>query len=201
MEKIFKNKKGQAIALDLAISITIFMIILAALLTVGGNQTTGGEKELLQQEMYSNAEKTMDFLTRSTGELNSNPPREKWESGIDSTCSNWPATDNVVFVGLAGKENVLVPQKVAAFVKCSDYINRPVSYTAMKSKILMNYNYYFRLLDSKGNVVEDPVGTKLMTGRLPVIQDINTSIILRRAVSYEGTDYLGEAIAELQVYR
>lgn len=71
MKKMKLNNKAQAIALDLAISITIFMIILAALLTIGSNQVTGGEKEILQQEMYSNAEKTLDFLIRNPGEWSS----------------------------------------------------------------------------------------------------------------------------------
>jgi hypothetical protein len=426
IESLFRNERGQAIALDLAISITIFMIILAALLTIGGNQTTGGEKEIILQEMHSNAEKTLDFLTRYTGEwdrsgiviippdpttaywemevesgdtildvsghglnatmvppgswvfddkcmgfdcktpqcimsptataavsrpdhslfhfgssdftitgwffkslagntfiskwgsgaagthewqivlesskptfnfesgtttykaqststiggfswnyltvsrsggeikiyVNGQPkgtlaigttainsgtndilmgtglmgclddikiyswgltdsevqgeyngtpatppappiinPREKWEGGIDNSCLNWPATDNVVFVGLAGREGVLSQPKVSAFVKCANFAVNPTGYEKMKSKILMNYDYFFRLLDSKGKVLEDPIGTKLMTGRQPLNQDINTSIILRRAVSYEGTDYKGEAIAELLVYR
>ncbi|GEM_PF-3848631 len=196
MKKTF-SEKGQAVSIDITVSITIFLLVLATLLTIWQNQNSSTQEQLITMDMQANGKRTLDFLVRSAGETTAGATT--WETASFGNCPNIGTTK---FIGLAKRENVIDKTKLANFAECADFTRSATNYGLTMGKMLLTYDFYFRFLDREGNVIEEPAGTQMVTGKNPASLGANYKIIiLKRIVNYEGSNYNGEAVAELRVFR
>lgn len=133
--------KGQGMALDLMIAVTIFMLLLAVSLAIWSNTATAAERQSSETEMRQLAETTLDRLIRSTGSP------ENWETleGLGRGGYFYKCVDaeNINSFGLAKRERVLDFHKLRAFCLC---------YTESRGEhhqklLIGNYSYYFRIVD------------------------------------------------------
>jgi len=153
MNSKFFSEKGQAISIDAIIAITIFLVVLAAIITIWENQNALGKKDIFLQEMKTNGERTLGFLLRSPGETINGAAN--WEEAPNTI-------SNLKFAGLAKRDGVIKQEKLEKFVS---YANS--NYETMKAKMLLNYDFYFVLLDKDRKIIEEPAGTRMETGKDP----------------------------------
>lgn len=213
------HNKGQAIAVDLVIAVALFLVVLSALMAIWNNQNAMAQKQLILQDMKSVGTRTLDYMVKSPGETTTGTT--SWE--VCPACvipQDWLVhlENNVKFIGLAEHDRVLKQEKVEAFcgIKTGEghfsggYANDNPDET--KEKILMNYDYFFRL--SKINVITDePPEFELeeikKCGRLPsslagTLKEVAAQVNIKRIVNYQyqegGVEKNSEALAELIVY-
>lgn len=187
------DKKAQAVLIDLLIGITLFLLVIAAGLTILDNQINAvrEQQELLAQQKA--AETALNQLVTSTGLTASG--ETSWE---DST-----SIDEVKFVGLALTDRIIFSEKINKFKEYA--INE---YEKTKSKLLIGQDFYFRLMvpgtgdngttmtgcpDTMGNCEAGKTEADLVSEG----KKIDTVMKARRIVAFKG----GSAIAEITIFK
>ena len=178
------NEKGQAVAVDMLIAVSLFLILIAVLVTISSNQNFSEMENLIQEDMQLEGQRALNFMVRSQGETTTG--ETDWESEA--------TLDNIKFFGLAKRDRSITGEKTAKFI---GYAKN--SYNNTKEKMLLDYEYYARFLDREGNVIEEPKDTKMEGGKTAV--NPYGIILLKRIVNFEGSEYNGEAIFELRLFR
>ncbi len=192
------NEKGQSVLIDLLIGITIFMLVLAAGLTILNNQINAvtEQEELLQQQKA--ADTTLSQLVSSTGMTTTGGIN--WETLIDSTCSNIDSA-NIKFFGLALTDRMILPAKINSFKTCA--ANK---YDETKAKLLISYDFYFRLADPETGAPmkgcpDDTSSGKCEAGITGEGKKIDTVTASKRVVAfYNGVEWVS-AIAEINIFK
>lgn len=191
------SNKGQAFSIDIMISATIFLVVLAIIITVWENQNSSAEEQLILQDMENAGTRAINFITRSPGETTST------QSQTPANITDWenePSIATVKFIGLAKRDRAIDTAKIKKF---ASYIIS--DYPLLKSKLLLSYDFYFKFyyLDNSGNkvIIEEPLGTKMEGGQTLDTAKQYTNIIFQRIVNYEGSAYSGDAAIELQIAR
>jgi len=168
------SKKGQGIAIDFLFAVLIFLAMLnASIMLIDSNNKTVSDKTVLNQ-LNANAEQTIDMLVRTDGMPND------WEmKGIDE----------ITLVGLAKGDRVLEEEKVEKFVQLAA-THSSIDYNKLKSRLLIGYDYYFKITDSGGSILKE-------TGQpSQMLRDKMTAASVKRIVNFNGD----EVIAEFTVY-
>lgn len=174
------NKKGQSVLIDLMMGILIFLLLMAATLSVWTGKATDLERERNLREMRSKTIEAMDFLIRSQGKP------KYWETKLPT---------EIELIGLATNERVITEKKLNKFVELGNDTTAGGYYYLIKEKLLLgNYDFYFRL--------SEPGGTEITkTGVDPNLLGAVDTFKIRRIVTYRGEEYEGPAIAELWIYK
>jgi hypothetical protein len=140
---------------------------------IEGSNKSVADKAILN-ELNARTEQTLDMLVRTDGQPN-----------------NWQekTIDEATMLGLAKRDRVLDSEKVTKFVQwASEY--RSEDYNKAKALLLIGYDYYFKISDSGGTVLQE-------TGQPDSeIQKKTIAITNKRIVNLDG----GEAIARLTIY-
>ena len=171
--------KGQGIALDFLFAVLVFLLVLNASLSFMDSGTRSVSEKSILNSLNSKATQTMDRLIRTDGEPN-----------------NWEQLDlgQVTAIGLAKRDRALDEDKVERFFELTgearDYSSQ--DYNAVKSLLLIGYDYYFQLKESDGGVLKQtdvpiPTDTKW---------DNMIQVTVKRIVNYNGV----EVIADLTIY-
>ncbi len=168
------HAKGQGLAIDFLFAAMIFLLLLNAALNVWSNEAGFVQKEYLLSELENKASPAIDLLVRTNGE----PP--DWEErDINQT----------KIIGLAKSDRVLEPDKVRLFAQWGSAF-WSVDYNKLKEKMFLSYDFYFKLSDETGTVIEEtekPPATFL--GKV-------WSVNVKRIVKYGE----GAGIVELTLY-
>jgi len=168
------GRKGQGIAIDFLFATLVFLLVLNTSMTLiaNGNQTVS-DKSLLN-ELQSKSAQTLDIIVRTDGEPNN------WEE---------KSIGSVTTIGLAKRDRALESGKVQKFTEWATTY-RSADYNAIKSLLLIGYDYYFEISDSEGIVIAN-------TGKPDVgVRSKGLEVSAKRIVNYEGE----EAIARLTFY-
>ncbi len=171
------KSKGQGIALDFLFAVLVFLLVLNASMTIIDSGTKSVSEKNVLNNLNAKAGQTIDLLVRTDGKPNN------WETlGLE----------NVVAIGLAKRDRALDEDKVERFFEltgeASDYSS--ADYNAVKSLLLIGYDYYFELEDSEGNTLEktdEPLDDRWQN----MLQ-----VTVKRIVNYNGE----EVIAKFSVY-
>ena len=172
MLQLIQHKKAQVAVLDLFIAAMIFGIMVATIMAAWNSYNIKIEEKIENNDDILRAYHVSDLLVRYPGR----PSYWELNSGLSS--------DPVDTIGLAEKDGVIDPTKLAVFFNFSD------DYIKNKLKI-KGYEYYFRLAYINDTDFDPPVikGEK--------INDSETIISIRRFALYNGT----EVILEIQLQK
>lgn len=167
-------RRGQGIAIDFLCAALVFLLLFnAAMNLIEGSNKSVLDKTLLN-ELNARAEQTLDMLVRTDGQPN-----------------NWQekTIDEVTMLGLAKRDRVLDNEKVEKFTQWAS-VYRSEDYNKAKALLLIGYDYYFKISDSGGTVLEQ-------TGQPDSeMQKRMMAVTTKRIVNLDG----GEAIAGLTIY-
>ncbi len=189
------NENGQSVLIDLLIGITLFLLVIATGITILDNQLNAvrEQQELLQQQKA--AETTLNQLVSSTGmAINGSP---NWEEAT--------SIDDVKFVGLALADRIILPEKINKF---KEYSNS--DYDKTKGKLLMGYDFYFRLADPEtGAPIKGcpDAGSNCEAGKTETYltqtegKKIDTAIVSKRIAAFYNNNKWVEVIAEIIVFK
>ena len=178
--RLIAGKRGQAIALDLLFAVLIFLLLLnSGLLFLGSSNSTVEGKGLLD-DLEARAIQSLDMLVRTAGKP------DDWQL---------KSIGDVTFLGLAKRDRVLDEAKVERF---RGWIQTYGSsdYNRVKSLLLIGYDYYFKMTDSSGSILQVK-GNNIESG-VPAGSswDKMKAINLKRVVNFRGE----AAIVEFAIY-
>jgi hypothetical protein len=168
------SSRGQGIALDFLFAVLVFLLVLNSVMTIIDSGTQSVSEKNLLNNLNAKASQTMDLLVRTDGNPN-----------------DWEKLDlgDVVAIGLAKRDRALDEDKVGRFFELAGSYSSS-DYNAVKSLLLIGYDYYFELEDSEGLVLEQ-TGTPGDFRWEDMMQ-----VTVQRVVNYNGV----EVIAELSIY-
>lgn len=179
--------KGQTMGLDLLIAMAIFLMVMAAILSIWANSSEVSKKQVQEIRMTEMAENTLESLVRDSGSP------EDWEMSCALDFNS---------LGLARRSLVLDANKLEQLVWRVEGSTCDWNYTFVRESLFIaDNNLFFRLLDpATGFSLKSRNGSDLNIGTDPEKTEEPERLLQARAtkiVSYEG----GEAIAELTLYR
>lgn len=189
------NKKAQSVMIDLVIGLALFLVILAVGITVLDNRVNAlrEQQELLQQQ--KSADNALSQLISTTGISKSGETNWEGAAGID----------DVKFIGLALTDRIILPVKINKFIEYANSSNH-ANYEETKAKLLIGYDFYFRLVDPETNSTLKGCpdsGSSCEAGKQESYligtegKKIGTIIKSRRIAAFNGVS----TIAEITVFR
>lgn len=161
-------KKGQIQSLDLFVSASVFIILIITLVLVWDNFSKKLDSKVNYEDLSEKAIKVTDILVETRG------VPDKWENN----------SNNANVTGLVSNDRVLSNNKVSAFIDM-DYNN---------TKKIFNieaYDFYFRVIDSKGSIINITGGEAVEVGRKPSLTS-KKAITIQRIVLNGGNEVVLE---------
>ena len=125
------DKKAQAVLIDLMIGMTLFLLVIAAGLTILDNQINAVSEQQELLALQKTADTALNQLATSTGLATS----------METNWENTASIDDIKFIGLALTDRIILPAKINKFKE-----HAASEYEKTKGKLLIGNDFYFRLI-------------------------------------------------------
>lgn len=188
------GKKAQAIVIDLLAACLVFLLVATSINIAWTNRTAETERQLLEKDMRTKAEKALDTMIRSGGMTTSG--QSNWEE------LEIGAIDQITSIGLAKRDLALDLAKVEKFDLLDDSAGAGTNYEKLKTKLSVSPNdFRFRIIDPnqpEGSLIDELVVVgKSVEGKEQAT--IRRAVIFSYARGGEA-EAMHEAMAELTLY-